>query len=108
MFITAGARISYLSSREMDIQYQQMALSQAQYRINDAISKVYNVGDLNPNNPNVIAGHDRLVQQLFQWQKRIDTLQTRLNLEYQMIQAEKPKHDEFFKSDVKKYFDMWA
>jgi hypothetical protein len=32
----------------------------------------------------------------------------RLNMELQMVQAEKPKQEEMFKNGVKKFYDMMA
>jgi hypothetical protein len=66
------------------------------------------VGNLDPNNPNLIASHDRLVRQLFEWQKRVNSTQMRLSMEYQMVQAERPKQDELFKKNIKTFYDMLA
>ncbi|MFN9691175.1 MAG: hypothetical protein ACK551_03645 [Vampirovibrionales bacterium] len=108
MFVTAGARSNFLLEREISLQFQLQTLASAQYRVQATLDKVYNVGDLDPNNPNLIASHERLVQQLFEWQKRINSTQMRLNMELQMVQAEKPKQDEMFKNGVKKFYDMMA
>ena len=108
MFVTAAARSNYLLDREISLQFQLQTLASAQYRIQATLDKVYNVGDLDPNNPNLIAGHDRLVQQLFEWQKRVNSTQMRLNMELQMVQAEKPKQEENFKKGVKSFYDMMA
>jgi hypothetical protein len=106
MFLTPGARSSYLLDREISLQFELQTLASAQYRVQATLDKVYNVGDLDPNNPNLIASHDRLVQQLFEWQKRINSTQMRLNMELQMVQAEKPKQEELFKAGVKSFYDM--
>jgi hypothetical protein len=72
------------------------------------IHLVYHAHAVDPNNPNLIASHERLVQQLFEWQKRINSTQMRLNMELQMVQAENPKQEEMFKNGVKKFYDMMA
>ena len=106
MFLTAGARSSYLLDREISLQFELQTLSSAEYRVQAVLDKVYNVGDLDPNNPNLIASNDRLVQQLFEWQKRINATKMRLGQELAMVQAEKPKQEELFKSGVKSFYDM--
>jgi hypothetical protein len=106
MFLTPGARSSYLLDREISLQFELQTISSAQYRIQAALDKVYNVGDLDPNNPNLVASHDRLVQQLKEWQLRINSTQMRLGQELAMVQAEKPKQEELFKSGVKSFYDM--
>jgi hypothetical protein len=106
MFLTAGARSSYLLDREISLQFELQTLSSAQYRVQATLDKVYNVGDLDPNNPNLVASHDRLVQQLKEWQTRTNSTQMRLGQELAMVQAEKPKQEELFKAGVKSFYDM--
>jgi len=108
MFLTSGARSGYLLTRELDLQYELQTLAASQYRVQATLDKVYNFGDLDPNNPNLVATHDRLVQQLKDWQQVLNATQMRLNQELQMVQAEKPKQDELFKSGVKSFYELIA
>ncbi len=106
MFLTPGARSGYLLDREISLQFELQTLASAQYRVQAALANVYNVGDLDPNNPNLVASHDRLVQQLKEWQTRTNSTQMRLGQELAMVQAEKPKQEELFKAGVKSFYDM--
>ncbi|XVJ51624.1 MAG: hypothetical protein HEQ32_05925 [Vampirovibrio sp.] len=108
MYVTSAVRSNYLLEREISLQFQLQELASAQTRIQSTLDKVYNVGNLDPNNPNLIASHDRLVSQLFEWQKRVNSTQMRLSMEYQMVQAERPKQDELFKKNIKTFYDMLA
>jgi hypothetical protein len=108
MYVTSAVRSNYLLEREISLQFQLQELASAQTRIQSTLDKVYNVGNLDPNNPNLIASHDRLVRQLFEWQQRVNSTQMRLSMEYQMVQAERPKQDELFKKNIKTFYDMLA
>ena len=108
MYVTSAVRSNYLLEREISLQFQLQELASAQSRIQSTLDKVYNVWNLDPNNPNLIASHDRLVRQLFEWQKRVNSTKMRLSMEYQMVQAERPKQDELFKKNIKTFYDMLA
>lgn len=109
MFVYAGAKKAELLNRQMSIQFNLQQLAEAQMRISTSLDKVYaSATNLEPNSPMVIAGHDRMVQRLFEWQKRVRLTQERLEQEYQMVKAQQETMNKLFDQGVKQFYNMMA
>jgi len=107
MFVYAGAKSAQLLERQMSLEFDLSQLAESQSKITSSLDKVYaSATTLEPGDPSVTAGHDQLVQRLFQWQKRVTLTMTRLQQEYQMVKAQQPTVDKQFKDGVKQYFEM--